>query len=190
MKALSVRQPWAWLIIHGGKTIDNRTQLWAYRGPVAIHAPARVDWDAFGDPRVPEPLAGCTRQHPGWRTGAIIGIAQLVDVHHETGGCCRPWGEPDAIHLVLSHARPIPAIPCRGRLGLWAPAPAILDQLSARTGDAATVWSPDAAPGGYVCSICGLPVESEPCPRHQPSAYAHTKAPAPKSGRTGHEVGT
>lgn len=24
MKAISVRQPWAWLIIHGGKDIENR----------------------------------------------------------------------------------------------------------------------------------------------------------------------
>jgi hypothetical protein len=26
MKALSVKQPWAWAIIHGGKTIENRPQ--------------------------------------------------------------------------------------------------------------------------------------------------------------------
>lgn len=28
MKALTVQQPWAWAIIHGGKTVENRTQLW------------------------------------------------------------------------------------------------------------------------------------------------------------------
>lgn len=132
MKAISVRQPWAWLIIHGGKTIENRTQPWAYRGPVAIHAPARVDWTAFGDPRVPGPLAGCTRQHPSWRTSAIIGIADLVDAHPETRGCCPPWGEADAIHLVLAQPRPITPIPCRGHLGLWTPPPPILDRLSLR----------------------------------------------------------
>lgn len=26
--------------------------------------------------------------------------------------------------------------------------------------------------GGYVCSACGVPVESEPCQEHQPAAYA------------------
>lgn len=26
--------------------------------------------------------------------------------------------------------------------------------------------------GGYVCSVCGVPVETEPCPEHQPEAYA------------------
>lgn len=30
------------------------------------------------------------------------------------------------------------------------------------------VWDPSLPPGGYVCSICGEPVESEPCPQHGP----------------------
>lgn len=40
MKALSVRQPWAWLIVHGGKDIENRTWRTDYRGPLLIHASA------------------------------------------------------------------------------------------------------------------------------------------------------
>lgn len=28
------------------------------------------------------------------------------------------------------------------------------------------VWSDAVAPGGYVCAVCGMPVESEPCPEH------------------------
>lgn len=30
------------------------------------------------------------------------------------------------------------------------------------------VWSDETPPGGMVCSICGQPVESEPCPDHAP----------------------
>ena len=26
--------------------------------------------------------------------------------------------------------------------------------------------------GGYVCSVCEMPVESEPCQEHQPDEYA------------------
>lgn len=36
---LSIRQPWAWAILHAGKTIENRE--WprcSYRGPIFIHA--------------------------------------------------------------------------------------------------------------------------------------------------------
>jgi hypothetical protein len=46
-------------------------------------------------------------------------------------------------------------------------------------GDAPDVWFDDVAPGGYGCGglmadgkMCGVPTESEPCPTHQPNAYA------------------
>ena len=45
MKALSVRQPWAWAIVQGYKTVENRSWLTQYRGPILIHAakaPSRV----------------------------------------------------------------------------------------------------------------------------------------------------
>jgi hypothetical protein len=32
-------------------------------------------------------------------------------------------------------------------------------------------WDSTVPPGGYVCSVCGDPVESEPCPKHQTAAY-------------------
>lgn len=38
MKALTVKQPWAGLIIAGGKDIENRTWRTSYRGRVLIHA--------------------------------------------------------------------------------------------------------------------------------------------------------
>jgi hypothetical protein len=35
------------------------------------------------------------------------------------------------------------------------------------------VWDASLPPGGYVCSICGDPVESEPCPEHAPRTEQH-----------------
>ncbi|MBF6459827.1 hypothetical protein IU433_12345 [Nocardia puris] len=32
------------------------------------------------------------------------------------------------------------------------------------------VWSDLAPPGGWVCAVCGVPVESEPCSEHEPPA--------------------
>jgi hypothetical protein len=54
MRALTVRQPWAWAIVHGGKDVENRTRNLAgsYRGPVAIHAALRTTPDAWRDPAV------------------------------------------------------------------------------------------------------------------------------------------
>lgn len=106
MRALTVQQPWAWAIVHGGKNIENRTQMWKYRGPLAIHAGQR--WSDRGG-HSPLVAAACARSWPvppaadrleevaagiarhGLEptlypnsialAGAIIGVARLVDVH-------------------------------------------------------------------------------------------------------------
>ena len=38
MKALSIRQPWAWMILHAGKDIENREWPTRFRGRVLVHA--------------------------------------------------------------------------------------------------------------------------------------------------------
>lgn len=38
--------------------------------------------------------------------------------------------------------------------------------------DAPDEWVVYNGMGGYICSVCGDPVESEPCPEHKPDAYA------------------
>ena len=43
MKALSVRQPWAELIVAGLKDVENRTWRTDYRGPVLIHAGMKIE---------------------------------------------------------------------------------------------------------------------------------------------------
>lgn len=49
VKALSIRQPWAWLIVQGFKDIENRTRASHHRGPLLIHASktmTRADYEA------------------------------------------------------------------------------------------------------------------------------------------------
>jgi hypothetical protein len=91
MRILTVRQPWAWAIIHGGKDIENRVRNIAgdYRGPVAIHA-ARADAEG-----APESLwlkhADFYRDlYRSWGVQGeviatmrayIIGVVDLSDVH-------------------------------------------------------------------------------------------------------------
>ena len=43
MKALSIRQPWAELILQGRKTIELRTWTTNYRGRLAVHAAQTVE---------------------------------------------------------------------------------------------------------------------------------------------------
>ena len=42
-KALSVRQPWAWLIVNGWKPIENRSRRTNVRGRILIHASLKFD---------------------------------------------------------------------------------------------------------------------------------------------------
>ena len=123
MRILTVRQPWAWAIIHGGKDVENRSRNIAgdYRGTVAIHA-GLAPFDPWG------PVAEFLHRILGWLPGsdrliygAIIGVVELVGVH-QSWSCstvCSLWAEKEANHLVLANPRPLPKpIPYRGALGL------------------------------------------------------------------------
>ncbi len=45
-RAISVMQPWAWLIVHGWKDVENRTWSHSHRGPTLVHAGLKVDQGA------------------------------------------------------------------------------------------------------------------------------------------------
>ena len=45
-KIITVKQPWAWAIIHAGKDIENRTWRTKFRGRLFIHS--SLTWDKFG----------------------------------------------------------------------------------------------------------------------------------------------
>lgn len=149
MRALTVQQPWAHAIFHG-KSIENRTANWSYRGPLAIHAGLRYSERGMNSPLVQRALTGRAGHGcwdsgivtpPGWTVlGAIIGLVDLIDVHPDSG-CCRPWGESAYVesggrtrqlvtHLVLENPCSLAeSIPCKGALGLWTPPPHVVQQI-------------------------------------------------------------
>ncbi len=111
MKALSIMQPWAWLIVAGHKDIENRTWSTRFRGRVLIHAGKRVDGDArdWDWPDIERPAA--------FDLGGIVGEADIVDC---VTASASPWfGGP--FGFVLRNARPLPFRPCRGMLGYFTP---------------------------------------------------------------------
>lgn len=134
MRILTVRQPWAWAIIHGGKDVENRARNIAgsYRGPVAIHA--ALEREKLVWSRVEE-LAGERWREEDDVRGAIIGVVDIVGVHDSRDdGCgtrkgtarlgeriplCSEWADPWSHHLVLANPRPLfEPIPFKGALGL------------------------------------------------------------------------
>lgn len=111
MKAISIRQPWAWLIVNGYKDIENRTWATSYRGPVLIHASKQWDihpreWsDAFPGIEIPHDI----------QRGGIVGTAEIAAVVTESES--RWFTGPKGWEL--RDARPVAFHPCNGRLGLF-----------------------------------------------------------------------
>jgi hypothetical protein len=130
LRALSVRQPWAWAIIHAGKNIENRSWQNQYTiSTIAIHASLGQDDLALLPRHV---------RHPTYQElvhGAIIGLVDVVDVveKHRSKWFIGPLG------WLLKNSRPLRSpIVCGGKLGLW-PVPTAIErsiwrQLRARQG--------------------------------------------------------
>lgn len=119
--ALSIRQPWAWLIVRGWKDVENRTWPTKVRGMIGIHAGKKFDQAGyewvdesifFGDlPDIPLPLPD------EYERGGIVGRAELHDCveEHESPWFFGPHG------FLVRDAAPIEFRPCRGRLGFFRP---------------------------------------------------------------------
>lgn len=130
MRVLTVRQPWAWAIIHGGKDVENRKTNLARKygsGPIAIHAALRFDDDAREReswPALRDALARMPQPHSALPLGVILGVVDLVDAHDrycdtDDYPICSEWAEFDRWHLVLANPRPlVEPMPFRGALGL------------------------------------------------------------------------
>lgn len=71
MKAISVRQPWAELILQGRRTIELRSRPISYRGPIALHAAQKMNI---------ENCEAHSLDPDALPRGALIGTAELVDV--------------------------------------------------------------------------------------------------------------
>mgnify|MGYP002654640406 CR=1 FL=1 len=88
IKALSLKQPYAWLIANGYLLVDDRTWGTAYRGPMLIHASKGI-YEEYYDYLVANtdiPLP--SKDHLGY--GGVVGIAQLIL-------CARPGEIPHAL---------------------------------------------------------------------------------------------
>ncbi len=121
--ALSIRQPWASLILLAGKDIENRTWRTRVRGPLLIHAAKGmtrkeyldamdfVDANCFGsignlfDSFEPDNLP----------RGGIIGSVNLTDCVYQSDS---PWFQ-GPYGFVLCDPRPLPFVPFTGQLGFF-----------------------------------------------------------------------
>ncbi|WP_020673845.1 ASCH domain-containing protein [Amycolatopsis nigrescens] len=124
-RALSIRQPWAALILAGHKPVENRTWATGYRGRLIVHTGRQID----------QAMLDVLAEHgiTGLPTGAYLGSVQLIGVHHaDDCGGCTPWSEPGVWHWCLTRPRVLTEpIPGPGQLGLFTPPPAVLAAVTA-----------------------------------------------------------
>jgi hypothetical protein len=99
MKIITIKQPWATLIVSGTKNIEYRSWPTNYRGPVLIHA------------GLAQNSAACIEQgldpHE-LKRGGVVGIAEITD--------CK-WLDGE-YGFVLRKIRKMNFIPWTGALGL------------------------------------------------------------------------
>jgi len=122
MKALSIRQPWAWLIVNGHKNIENRSWKTLQRGPVLVHASKTMTRDDYEAARETLELASAFEPHqielPSFEElelGGIVGRVEIVGCVHKSPS---PWFFGD-FGFVLEHAEPLPFRPYKGALGFF-----------------------------------------------------------------------
>ena len=111
MLALSIQQPWAWLIVNGFKDIENRTWSTKYRGTFWVHAGKRIDDEAVF-------MLKKNFDFPAkFETGGIVGTMRIVDcvTASPSKWFMGPYG------FVIKEAKPSEFSPCRGALGFFNP---------------------------------------------------------------------
>jgi len=127
--ALSIRQPWAWAILHAGKDVENRSWRTSRRGMIALHASKGMTLaeyrDCFDTVRDittgRRDAAGVPVGRPDFpaiddlQRGGIVGVARIVDCVMTSAS---PWffGE---FGFLLAEVRAVPFIEVRGEQGFF-----------------------------------------------------------------------
>jgi len=116
MYSISIKQPWASLVIAGIKDVENRTWATSYRGPLLIHASKK--WDKDGAEFI-------TERHPELKnlvqasrnlTGVLLGQVLMTNCvqKHRSEWFSGPYG------FIFMHSREFyKPIPYKGQLGIF-----------------------------------------------------------------------
>lgn len=146
MKALSLRQPWAWQVVNAHpfeqKDIENRRWNTKFRGEFLIHAASGMsrveyrearDWieDVINHVLVRNPLRVGMPAFEDVRRGGFVGVSRVIGVVPPTDMMLVGLGEPDYMgrnprwHMreqygfLLADTRPLPFTPYKGALSFF-----------------------------------------------------------------------
>lgn len=144
--AISIRQPWAFLIAHGPKDVENRTWSTEVRGDVLIHASKGMTRAEYADAReFCEDMGANGPALPApeqLERGGIVGMARITDCLAKRTTLLdapgeSPWHAHGQYGFVLSDRRKLKLIPCSGLLGFWRVPEHIRDAVRAQLEESA-----------------------------------------------------
>lgn len=121
-KAIAFLQPWAWLVVHGHKSYENRTRRIAPPGTYYVHASAsltKTEWNAcISTVRTArEGLIGAMPERHEYQLGGIVGWVTLGPWSDRKTADPWSWGSG---YPILA-AGPLPFTPGKGSLGVFEP---------------------------------------------------------------------
>lgn len=111
---LSIRQPWAWLIVNCHKPVENRGWPTRVRGPILIHAGKQWDKDfdyEWGEDLIQSQIPIASKME----LGGIVGMASISDCVSQMDS---PWFF-GLYGFILKGAHPLPFYPLKGQLGFF-----------------------------------------------------------------------
>jgi hypothetical protein len=116
-RALSLRQPWAWLVVNGYKDIENRSWRTDHRGPLLIHASLSMTDYTTGTAEWIKTEYG-VRIPDNTQFGVIVGVVDVSDCvkqHPSKWKFRGSWG------WVLENPRRLPIRECNGFVKFFKP---------------------------------------------------------------------
>ncbi|MDB0602340.1 ASCH domain-containing protein [Tenacibaculum maritimum] len=124
MKALSIKQPWASLIVHGIKDIENRTWKTHFRGRIYIHSSGKGVQNFVFNQQQHEALSTINTDNMNMPYSAIIGEVDIVNcvVNHKSIWAEANWPyEKPIYNWVLANAKLYnePILNVKGKLSFW-----------------------------------------------------------------------
>jgi len=122
MKAITIKNPWSYLIAIGLKNVENRSWRTNFRGKVLIHVSKPKNFKInLTDEQMKIamiPLTDKATSKNGFETGAIIGEVDIVDCIRTSNSI---WAESGQWHWILQNARMYqePILNVKGKLSFW-----------------------------------------------------------------------
>lgn len=116
MKAISIRQPWAYLLANGHKDIENRNWNTKFRGEVLIHASKGMTKAEYNEAKVLCDSLGIKLPEPTELDfGCIVGRMTITDTVTQSDS---PWFF-GRVGFCISNARACRPVEFKGKLSFF-----------------------------------------------------------------------